>query len=135
MARTRAGEMLEKHRLFYKEHHKDGERGFVCKTVMFKRRNGEKVAVMIPLTERVSYRKLKAYFGEDCAPLSPDELRAEGFEPGEVAPMLVQCELLVDPSCERELVHTGSGTLEWGTEWKFSDLQKLKKYILVDVRQ
>lgn len=130
---TRAGKLLEEKGIHFREISKE-ERGFVCKTVMFKRKSSKRVAVMLPLHERVSYKKLKAHFGEDCAPLSPDELRAEGFEPGEVAPMLVQCELLVDPSCNRVIIQTGSGTLEYGLEWRFSDLESLKSYTLVDLR-
>jgi prolyl-tRNA editing enzyme YbaK/EbsC (Cys-tRNA(Pro) deacylase) len=134
MTNTRAGEILNKHGFWYKEHHERGdEKGFVCKTVLFRRKDGAHIAAMVPLQSRVSYRKLREHYKQDCAPLSPDELRALGFEPGEVAPMLVDCELVVDPGCAQEIIYTGSGTLGWGIEWRFEDLERIRKYTCLDV--
>jgi prolyl-tRNA editing enzyme YbaK/EbsC (Cys-tRNA(Pro) deacylase) len=134
MAITRAGKLLEEHGLWYREFDREEHRENVCKTIMFKRRDGGFVAVLVPLAYRVSYKKLKAHYGQDVSPLSPDELRTIGFEPGECAPMLMPCELIVDPSClVFEIIHSGSGTLGKGVEWNRDDLEKLKPYTLMVV--
>lgn len=108
----------------------------VCKTIMFKRKDGVKIAAVVPYLSRVSYKKLKAYCGMDVGPLSPDELRAEGFEPHECAPMLMQCELYVDPEClTKHPIQTGSGTLGKGIEWHIEDLAKIKPYTVLDIKE
>jgi prolyl-tRNA editing enzyme YbaK/EbsC (Cys-tRNA(Pro) deacylase) len=136
MTRTRAGKVLHEHGLWFREHSKDERSDHICKTVMFKRKDGTRIAALMPLQFRVSYRKLKEHYKQDVSPLSPEELRAEGFEPGEVAPMLVACELVVDPSCfTQEEVQTGSGHLEYGVTWHIRDLEKMKRFALLDVRE
>ena len=65
-----------------------------------------------------------------------EELRVEGFEPHECAPMLVKCELLVDLECTtKEPIQTGSGTLGYGIVWHIADLAKLKEYTLIDIQE
>jgi prolyl-tRNA editing enzyme YbaK/EbsC (Cys-tRNA(Pro) deacylase) len=134
---TRAGKLFSEKGFWCKEIPQDEDRGEnICKTIMFKRRDGEKVAVLIPLQDRVSYKKMKDYFKQDVSPLSVDELRAEGFEPHECAPMLVTCTLIVDPACtDLHHIRTGSGTLGYGIEWHFHDLAKVRDYVILDVRQ
>ncbi len=102
---------------------------------MFKRKDGVKIAAVVPFLSRVSYKKLKAHCGMDVGPLSPDELRAEGFEPHECAPMLMTCELFVDPEClTKQPIQTGSGTLGKGIEWHVEDLAKIKHYKVLDIK-
>jgi prolyl-tRNA editing enzyme YbaK/EbsC (Cys-tRNA(Pro) deacylase) len=133
---TRAGKLMADNGLWVREKPQEDRGPNVCKTIMFKRKDGQKIAVLIPLNNRVSYKKLKAHYGQDVSPLSADELRAEGFEPHECAPMLMQCELIVDPDCEQfAVIQTGSGTLGYGIEWHFSDLKQLKQYITLDVKE
>jgi prolyl-tRNA editing enzyme YbaK/EbsC (Cys-tRNA(Pro) deacylase) len=108
----------------------------VCKTIIFRRKDGVKIAAVVPYLSRVSYKKMKAHYGMDVSPLSPDELRAEGFEPHECAPMLMTCDLLVDPECtKKEPIQTGSGTVGKGIEWHFSDLAKIRNYTVIDVQE
>lgn len=103
---------------------------------MFKKKTGEKLAAVVPYLSRVSYKKLKTHAGMDVSPLSPDELRAEGFEPHECAPMLMTCELLIDPVClTKEPIQTGSGTVGFGIEWHIADLEKIRQYVVLDVQQ
>jgi prolyl-tRNA editing enzyme YbaK/EbsC (Cys-tRNA(Pro) deacylase) len=133
---TRAGKLLAEHGFSYREYDQEDRNENVCKTIMFKRKDGVKIAALVPFTKRVSYKKLKAHYNQDVSPLSPAELRAEGFEPHECAPMLMKCELLVDPEClEKEPIRTGSGTLGYGIEWHIADLEKIKQYKILDLQE
>ena len=134
--RTRAGKLLQERGLWFREVDQNDRNDRVCKTIMFKRKDGVKIAAVVPYLSRVSYKKLKAHFGMDVAPLSADELRAEGFEPHECAPMLMKCELIVDPECvTKEPIQTGSGTIGWGIEWHFADIATIKNYIVLDIKE
>ncbi len=130
---TRAGKLLAQHGMWYREVPQEDRNDRVCKTICFKRKDGIIFAAMVPFLQRVSYKKLKAHYGMDVGPLSPDELRGIGFEPHECAPMLMPCEVLVDPQCtSKEPIQTGSGTIGYGLEWHFTNLAALKEHIIVD---
>jgi prolyl-tRNA editing enzyme YbaK/EbsC (Cys-tRNA(Pro) deacylase) len=125
--KTRAGKLLQEHGLWFREVDQDDRNERVCKTICFKRKDGVIVAAVVPYLSRVSYKKLKSHYGMDVKPLSVDELRGIGFEPHECAPMLMPCEVLVDPEClTKEPIQTGSGTVGYGIEWHVADLTNLK---------
>lgn len=133
---TRAGKLFAERGFWFNEVPQEDRNERVCKTIMFKRKDGVKIAAVVPYLSRVSYKKLKAHAGMDVGPLSPDELRAEGFEPHECAPMLMKCELLVDPQClEKHPIQTGSGTLGKGIEWHIEDLAKIVNYKVIDIQE
>lgn len=130
---TRAGKLLAEHNLRFQEVNAEERNDRVCKTICFKRKDGQLLAALVPYEQRVSYKKLKAYCGMDVGPLSVAELRTIGFEPHECAPMLMPCELIVDPQClTKNPIQTGSGTLGWGIAWQFADLTTLKEYVILD---
>jgi prolyl-tRNA editing enzyme YbaK/EbsC (Cys-tRNA(Pro) deacylase) len=134
--KTRAGVLLASRGLWFREVPQEDRNERVCKTIMFKKKNGERIAAVVPFLSRVSYRKLKAYAGMDVSSLSPRELRAEGFEPHECAPMLMRCELLVDPDClTKHPIQTGSGTVGFGIEWHVEDLARLTPYTVFELKE
>lgn len=133
---TRAGKLMQERGLWYQEVPQEQRSDRVCKTIMFRRKDGVKIAAVVPYLSRVSYKKMKAYYKMDVMPLSADELRAEGFEPHECCPQLMQCEMLVDGEClEKEPIQTGSGTVGKGIEWHIADLKKIRDYIVLDVQE
>jgi len=130
---SRAGKILASHNLWFREVPQEDRNENVCKTICFKRKDGVIIAAVVPYMQRVSYKKLKMHYQMDVQPLSPDELRAIGFEPHECAPMLMTCEVLIDPQCTtKEPIQTGSGTIGYGIEWHFSDLTTIKEYTIFD---
>jgi len=133
---TRAGKLMQELGLWYHELLREEDNDRICKTIMFRRKDGVKLAAVVPFKSRVSYKKMKAYYKMDVSPLSTDELRQEGFEPHECCPQLMKCEMLIDPECtEKEPIQTGSGTAGYGIEWHFSDLKKIREYIVLDVQE
>lgn len=134
--KTRAGKLLQENGLWFREVDQDDRNERVCKTICFKRKDGVIIAAVVPYLSRVSYKKLKAHYGMDVKPLSPDELRGIGFEPHECAPMLMPCEVLMDPEClSKEPIQTGSGTVGYGIEWHVADLVQLKEYVVLDCQE
>ena len=134
--RSRAGKLMQERGLWYREVPQEERNDRVCKTIMFQRKDGLRLAAVVPYLSRVSYKKMKAHYGMDVRPLSPDELRAEGFEPHECAPMLMTCELLLDPAClEKEPIQTGSGTIGLGIEWHIADLASIREYTVIDIQE
>lgn len=128
--------VLAERGFWYREVPQEERNDRVCKTIMFKRKDGVRIAAVVPYLSRVSYKKLKAHLGQDVSPLSPDELRQEGFEPHECAPMLMQCDLYVDPEClTKHPIQTGSGTIGKGIEWHVEDLAKIKHYTVLNIKE
>lgn len=133
---TRAGKLMAERGFWYREVPQEQRNDRVCKTIMFRRKDGVVIAAVVPYLSRVSYKKMKAHYGMDVSPLSGDELRKEGFEPHECCPQLMTCELLVDPAClEKEPIQTGSGTVGKGIEWHIADLKKIRDYSVLDVQE
>ncbi len=133
---TRAGKLLQSHGCWFREVPQEDRNDRVCKTICFKRKDGTIIAAVVPFLSRVSYKKLKAHYGMDVAPLSPTELRSIGFEPHECAPMLMECELLLDPEClTKKPIQTGAGNVGHGIEWHIEDLEKIRTYTVVDIQE
>lgn len=133
---TRAGKLLASHGMWFREVRQEDRNDRVCKTICFKRKDGVVIAAVVPFLSRVSYKKLKSHYGMDVAPLSPDELRSIGFEPHECAPMLMECELLIDPEClTKHPIQTGAGSVGHGIEWNIEDLSKIRPFKLLDIQE
>ncbi|MBU5690224.1 MAG: YbaK/EbsC family protein [Candidatus Aenigmatarchaeota archaeon] len=106
----------------------------IIKTLMIKA--GEQIyAVMLPGVLKIDNKKLSKVLGKsDIRFLNSDELFSIGFFQGEVCPILIEKEILVDKKVfETEKINFGSGDVYFGIEINSKDLMSLIKGKIVDI--
>ncbi|MBI4154965.1 YbaK/EbsC family protein [Candidatus Woesearchaeota archaeon] len=117
-----------------KELFKDPESTF--KTIVLVDKKGKRYAFSIKLDRMIDFSKVKDIVGNKVRLAKKEELKEEGFEPGEVCPALVKLPLFVDKELmEFEWFNCGSGDLAYGLEMQVKDLKKVRDYKLVDVKR
>ena len=118
--------------------HVDVNPDHIVKTIVFKKKKtGEAFAVAVPSKYRVSYKKIRSLVDDQVSPLSPDELRVLGWEPGECCPLSINCFLYVDPEVFAiDTVNTGSGDLYYGLEFPSKAINTLRSdFEVAEVRE
>ncbi|MEM5878241.1 MAG: YbaK/EbsC family protein [Candidatus Aenigmatarchaeota archaeon] len=106
----------------------------IIKTLLIKAGN-EIYAVMIPGILKIDNKKLSKILGKsEIRFLNNDELFSIGFFQGEVCPILIEKDILVDKRVfETEKINFGSGDIYFGIEINSKDLMNLIKGKIVDV--
>jgi len=117
-----------------KELFKEPESTF--KTIVLVDKNGKRYAFSIKLDGMIDFSKVKDIVGSKVRLAKKEELEDEGFEPGEVCPVLVKLPLFVDRELMKfEWFNCGSGDLDYGLEMQVKDLKKVRDFKLVDVKR
>lgn len=106
----------------------------IIKTLIIKA-NDHVYAVMIPGVFKIDNKKLSKILGKsNIRFLNNEELLSMGFFQGEVCPVLIGKEILVDKRVfETEKINFGSGDIYFGIEINSKDLMNLIKGKIVDV--
>jgi prolyl-tRNA editing enzyme YbaK/EbsC (Cys-tRNA(Pro) deacylase) len=109
----------------------------ICKTIVMKDDEGDKLALLLLGNRRVDFKKARETIGGKLRIASFDEVKeATGVEPGAVCPLLLQIPLFVDEAVlSRERINFGSGDHLYGMEIRSRDLSKVVDYKLVDVAE
>lgn len=108
----------------------------IFKTIIVVDKNKKKYAFLVNRHRMVDFGKVKEIVGSKVRLANDEELKEEGFEPGNVCPVLVKALLFVDKELfEFKKFNCGSGDLKHGLEMDVSDLKKVKNYEVVDVKK
>lgn len=109
----------------------------ICKTIVLKDDEGDKLALLLLGDRRVDFKKARKPIGGKLRIASFDEVKeATGVEPGAVCPLLLQIPLFVDEGgLSRKRINFGSGDHLYGIEIRSRDLAKVVDYKLADVSE
>lgn len=108
----------------------------IFKTIIVVDKNKKKYAFLVNRHRMVDFGKVKEIVGSKVRLANDEELKEEGFEPGNVCPVLVKALLFVDKELlEFKKFNCGSGDLKHGLEMNVEDLKKVKTYEVVDVKK
>lgn len=95
---------------------------YVLKSLLFKKKNGEYIGVIVPGNKRVSLQKLKGIFNQKVSLASPDEIKMNTtYERGGVPPFIFimkDIPTIVDTSIlESEWVYGSAGSSTTGVKF------------------
>ena len=108
----------------------------IFKTIIVVGKDKNKYAFLVNRYRMVDFGKVKEIVGSKVRLANEEELKEEGFEPGNVCPILVKIPLFVDEEFLKfKKFNCGSGDLKHGLEMNTKDLKKVKVYNVVDVKK
>jgi len=108
----------------------------IFKTIIVVDKDKKKYALLVNRHRMVDFGKVKKLVGSKVRLANEEELKEEGFEPGNVCPVLVRIPLFVDEEFLKfKKFNCGSGDLKHGLEINTKDLEKVKKYESVALKK
>jgi prolyl-tRNA editing enzyme YbaK/EbsC (Cys-tRNA(Pro) deacylase) len=112
----------------------DVNRDEICKTLIVKGREGERHAVFLRGSDRVSFTKLKPLLGKVSVASRDEVLETAGAEPGAVCPLTLKIPVYLDERVLRlERINFGSGDHMYGIEMRTADLARALSFSVLDL--
>ena len=114
----------------------DVSREEICKTIIVKGAEGERYAIFLKGSDRISFSKLKPSVGKVSVVSHDEVLETAGAEPGAVCPLTLKIPVYLDERVLRlKRINFGSGDHLYGIEMRTADLARALSFKVLDLAE